>query len=112
VRGDDGQPDYHLILADWAEDTKTRNWKSAKAWASALIGSDKHADYGLPTLREQAILFGNLKDLFKTDGYWSSEILAGDDASAWCQLFHNGDQDDDPEDNELRARAVRRVPIE
>ena len=43
--------------------------------------------------------------------YWSSTQHASNPGYAWCQNFGSGRQSGSPKDNELRARAVRRVAI-
>ncbi|HRO61716.1 MAG TPA: DUF1566 domain-containing protein [Burkholderiaceae bacterium] len=43
--------------------------------------------------------------------YWSSTQYAGGESNAWCQGFDVGYQCDCRKVNELRARAVRRLPI-
>jgi hypothetical protein len=108
VRGIDGEPDYHLIVG--AEAAETLTWKKASAWAKGL---QEHgfADYVLPDRREQRFLFVQVKELFQEDWYWSSTQYAGDAAYAWCQNFYNGNQHARHKGTELRARAVRRLPI-
>jgi hypothetical protein len=103
VRGEEGQPDYHLFLIA-SRDNKQFTWEQAMAAAAELGGA-------LPTRREQAILFGNLKDQFQPDWYWSSEQYAPDPCYAWFQYFDDGYQDDFRMSAEGRARAVRRLPI-
>jgi hypothetical protein len=108
VRGIDGAPDYHLIVG--AEAAETLTWKKACAWAKGL---QQHgfADYVLPDRREQRFLFVQVKELFQEAWYWSCEQYAGDAASAWFQGFHYGGQNYYHKRGELRARAVRRLPI-
>lgn len=48
---------------------------------------------------------------FANDWYWSSTQYAGDESSAWAQLFGNGCQSYYRKGNDLPARAVRRLPI-
>lgn len=103
MRGDDKfTADYHLVLLDGDHDVCT--WADAKAWAEGLGGR-------LPTRREQSILFGNLKDQFQETWYWSSETHASYPEYAWYQYFDFGSQDFYRKDNELRARAVRRIDL-
>lgn len=109
VRGDEGQPDYHLILAE--PEREKINWNDAMAWAKKLE-ADGHSDLTLPTRREQAILFGNIKDRFAEAWYWSGEQHASTSDSAWCQYFTGGYQDYGHKDNDFRARAVRRLVID
>ena len=102
ILGQNGQPDYHLILLPGDIDA---DWKQAKTFAKKAGGE-------LPTRREQSLLFANCKDHFKRTWYWSGEPSASDASSAWYQSFYYGSQDLDPINFQLRARAVRRLPIE
>jgi hypothetical protein len=108
VRGRDGCPDYYLIVA--AEDRGDIKWKDAMAWAKE-IEANGHRDFTLPYRNEQAVLFGNVPELFEKAWYWSCEQHAEDDCYAWCQSVDNGNQDDTLKTNALRARAVRRLVI-
>ena len=102
ILGKDGKPDHHLILLPGEAETVT--WPQAKEWAKKAGGE-------LPTRREQALLFANLKEQFKTVWYWSCEQHASDSDCAWFQYFDDGGQHYDFTDYELRARAVRRLEI-
>ncbi|WP_227459274.1 DUF1566 domain-containing protein [Cupriavidus pauculus] len=99
VLGDDGQPDYHLILLPG--EVESVNWKDACIWAG-------DRDASLPTRREQSLLFANLKGEFESAWYWSGEEHEENDGWAWSQGFRRGYQDVYHQDTELRARAVRR----
>ena len=109
VRGDEGQPDYHLILAE--PDRERINWKDATEWAAGL-DADGHKDFTLPKRKEQAILFGNVKDRFADAWYWSCETHASDADYAWDQYFNDGCQYSVHKDDYYRARAVRRLVIQ
>lgn len=98
----DGAPTHHLILLPGAAEDVT--WPDALAWAEQAGGT-------LPTCQEQALLYANLKAEFTANWYWSSEQYAGGEAYAWCQHFLLGSQCSHHKFNELRARAVRRLPI-
>jgi len=98
VLGQDGGPDYYLILLPGEAEGVA--WDAAKAWAAERGGE-------LPTRREQSLLFANLKDEFESAWYWSGEEAAMS-GWAWCQDFLDGCQSDGPQGGELRARAVRR----
>jgi len=50
-------------------------------------------------------------EAFEETWYWSSTQSASGDGSAWCQLFGTGHQTSLHKYGELRARAVRRVPV-
>ncbi len=103
MRGDADAPDYHLFLLP-GELTDT-GWDKAVAWAESVGGA-------LPTRREQALLFANLKGEFEPRYYWSGEQCAADPSNAWCQHFDNGDQTSSRKPYEGRARAVRRLIIQ
>jgi hypothetical protein len=103
ARGDDTMDDH--IVEVLAETPNKMTWDAAKAWVESIGGT-------LPTRKEQALLFANVPELFEKEWYWSCEQYAGNDAYAWCQGFGNGGQYGTRENYELRARAVRRLPIE
>ncbi|MBR8151040.1 DUF1566 domain-containing protein [Burkholderia vietnamiensis] len=98
--GDKNGDFHHVILLPG--DNGAAPWKDQLEWAKS-IGGD------LPTRVEQALLFANCRDAFERDWYWSNE--ADGDRWAWYQTFNTGGQDDDPQGTQLRARAVRRLPI-
>jgi hypothetical protein len=103
VLGEDGAPSHHLILLPCDADDVT--WDQAKAFAAEAGGE-------LPTRREQALLFANLKGQFEPRYYWSSEQHAADDDCAWSQGFLSGGQNLIIKSAGLRARAVRRLTIQ
>ena len=109
VRGADGKPDHHLILAD--PDKGDVNWGDATKWAKDLK-IDGHKDYALPERNEQAILYGNVPERFEKQGYWSAAPYAGYASYAWYQTFATGFQYGNLKASKLRARAVRRLPIQ
>ena len=98
----EGKPSHDLILLP--EQAEGVSWKSAMAWAEEVGGS-------LPTRAEQSMLFANLKGQFAQAAYWSSEQFAGDESDAWFQHFGDGFQYYCHKCSELRARAVRRLPL-
>ena len=98
-----GEPSHHVILLPGEADDIT--WTAAGKWAQEAGGE-------LPTRREQSLLFANLKGQFQAAWYWSSEQHASDSDYAWCQYFDYGLQDGSGKSAELRARAVRRLPIQ
>jgi hypothetical protein len=98
----DGKATHHVILLPGECDAA--DWHAATAWAIAQGGE-------LPTRREQALLFANAPEQFKRAAYWSGEQHAADPDYAWYQHFGYGGQDDHTIDDQLRARAVRRVAI-
>lgn len=98
----DGTPSHHLVLLP--DKTEDLSWQAAIDWAAKVGGE-------LPTRREQALLYANLKDEFKPEWHWSSELYESNSSSAWSQLFDYGDQSFNHEDRGLQARAVRRFPV-
>lgn len=107
ILGKEGELSYHLILMDGqVEDV---NWEKAKEWAWNLGGE---LPSSLPTRREQALLFANLKEEFEEAAYWSSEEHASYSSYAWYQYFRNGYQNSSSKSfSTIRARAVRRLAI-
>ncbi|AJX00996.1 hypothetical protein BM43_503 [Burkholderia gladioli] len=101
MRGMGDATDYHLFLVDG--DTKLA-WKHAMAWGA-------QAGDSLPRRREQSLLFANLPEHFAKEPYWSCEESESNSGWAWCQYFGNGSQGSYRQDNEFRARAVRRLFI-
>ncbi|KVU22285.1 hypothetical protein WK65_18265 [Burkholderia ubonensis] len=79
-------------------------WSKALDWAKS-IGGD------LPTRVELAVAYSKHRDLFEQRAYWSNEAVYDDPGWAWCQYFGSGGQDLTRQGSELRARAVRRLPI-
>ena len=100
--GDTSDDVYHVILLPGDNDAAT--WEAATEWAKS-IGGD------LPNRIEQAMLWANHRDQFKKDWYWSNETHHSVSGYVWCQVFLNDYQDVSRKYNELRARAVRRLPI-
>ena len=93
---------HHVILLPGDNDDATH--EAQLEWAKS-IGGD------LPTRTEQAMLWANHRDQFKKDWYWSNEIHHSESGWAWCQYFDSGGQNGGYRSSELRARAVRRLPI-
>lgn len=102
VLGKDGVPDHHLILLPVKAEDVT--WEQAKGFA-------KEAGGELPTRREQALLYANLKEEFEPQWYWSCEQHASHSNYAWTQYFNYGDQLYGLKASGFRARAVRRLVI-
>ena len=91
----------HLILLPGAT---MANWKDAGAWAKKQGGV-------LPSRHDGLVLLKRAKKAFEREWYWLDEQHADDPAFAWCQYFGWGTQLNAPTGNDLRVRAVRRVPI-
>ena len=106
MKGEDGTPDYLLILHEQHADDA--DWKTQVEWAAG-IDVDGHKDFTLPNRRELNALSANAKDKFNNNWYWSSEPSGSD--YAWFQTFYDGGQDWDHQSVSYRACAVRRVPI-
>lgn len=98
----DGQRCEHLILLSGDFEG---TWKESLAWAESIGGQ-------LPDRVEGALLFAHAKDEFKADAYWTREQHAAYSGYAWYQSFNDGNQDDTGTGDRLRARAVRRSPIQ
>jgi len=92
----------HIILLDG--DHEESDWSSAMDWAKEQGGD-------LPNRVESALLFNQLKDRFKPEWYWTNEQHASTSGYAWFQSFDGGAQDIWSKDNQLRARAVRRLSV-
>ncbi len=97
-----GNAPYHLILLPSEAESVTH--EAATEWATSVGGE-------LPNRHEQALLYAHHRDEFKRAWYWSSQQHESDPDYAWCQTFTSGYQYDNRRDGELRARAVRRLPI-
>jgi hypothetical protein len=102
--GDKNGDVYHVILLPG--DNKRATWADQLAWAKS-IGGD------LPNRVEQAMLFAGFRDQFEQDAYWSNapDTDPGYSGWAWYQIFNYGGQTTTRKGYELRARAVRRLPI-
>ena len=107
ITGKDGEPSYHLVLLPGQADDIA--WDKAMEWAGKQGGEYVAS---LPTRREQALLYANLKEEFEERAYWSCEAHESESGWAWYQFFYDGYQGTGNRGNELRARAVRRLPIE
>ena len=107
VIGKDGEPSYHLVLLPGQADDIT--WDNAMKWAGKQGGEYVAS---LPTRREQALLYANLKEEFEERVYWSCEAHESESGWAWYQDFYDGFQSYYRKGDEFRARAVRRLVIE
>ena len=101
--GDKNGDVYHVVLLPGGNDDAT--WEAQMEWAKS-IGGD------LPTRVEQSMLWAGHRDQFKKNLYWSNETHHEIDKLAWYQNFCYGYQNYRHKNNELRARAVRRLVIE
>lgn len=106
ARGENGAPDYHLIMAA-DQPTADLKWQAAMDWACAVT-AEGHTDFRLPTRNESALLYAHLRDQVDTSHwYWTSTPAGG--ASAWGQHFGYGNQYIFDQSSRGRARAVRRL---
>src|SRR4051812_18107135 len=101
ILGKEGAPDYHLILLPG--DAADVSWPTAREWATSLGGD-------LPTRRDLALLFANMREQFERAWYWSSEHHETRAQLVWGQNFASGIQTVYGRPFRGRARAVRRVP--
>ena len=92
---------YHVILLPG--DNDPADWDTQAAWAQSIGGE-------LPTRLELSLLYAKCKSLFEEVAYWADDCP--ESGWAWCQYFYGGNQYSNHEDLELRARAVRRLPIQ
>lgn len=138
IRGRDGHPDYHLIVASgpeveanditWGsygkESSATSSWDGlantramvesesehpAAQWTAALK-HEGHADWYLPAQAELTMAWANVPELFSKGWHWSSSQFSA--SNAWYQGFGDGYQSHYGKRSELRARAVRRLIIQ
>ncbi len=133
VRGTNGLPDYHLIVAHTQEEVKLKwghagkeetgadhewdglantvalaesdNDHPAAQWAH-ILRLNGHNDWYLPARRELSLLYANVPELFDKVWHWSSTQYSA--YGAWSQDFEGGYQVDDHKNGAFRARAVRR----
>ena len=103
ILGKDGMPDHHLVLLPGeAQDV---SWGVAREWASEVGGE-------LPTRRELALLYANLREGFERVWYWSVETQEPKAHLVWGQNFTSGIQTMYGRPFRGRARAVRRLLVE
>lgn len=93
---------YHLVLIPGRPPRMT--WQQSMDWAASI-------DADLPTRREQALLFANLRWLFQPEWHWSNMQNGDEDEYSWYQDFGNCYQGYYYKTKAGHARAVRRVPI-
>ena len=134
IRGEDGQPNHHLVVAiadagklkgEWGNygnaitGAESRNDGLANTKAMADAGSklakaalsleiEGHADFYLPAQAELMLCFANAREHFDKEWHWSSTQYSA--YYAWAQYFSTGNVNDHVKVNEFRARAVRRIP--
>lgn len=134
VRGENGQPDYYLIVAGGAAaefraeyggyEHKTEGADSASdgvANTKALLldneehpaarlardySADGHADFYLPARRELQVAEANTPELFSKGYHWSSTQCSA--YRAYNLVFEGGWRHHDGKSNERLVRPVRR----
>lgn len=140
IRGESGQPDYHLIAPDHSADSMQRgrpwgppgkvvgalshcdglaNTKAMVKAGSALaekvraLSIERHKDYYIGARDEARLAYINAREHFQKDGwFWTSTQDEFVDAYAWMQTFGTGGQLTGHESDESRAFVVRRIPIQ
>ena len=137
IRGRDGLPSHHVIVApsdsdgvdlEWGERgtdmTDAQSGWNGRANTAGLINSSgshpaaKHAenysceghnDYHLGSHAEMGIAWANAPELFEKAWYWTSSQYSA--TYAWVQNFDDGNQIGGDKDYEGRVRPVRRIQI-
>lgn len=105
---DDGLRACHLILA--LTDPGDMNHGDAEKFAAGLE-VDGHKDFTLANRVDGLVLFRNMATKIGRVALWLKETYASGSGCAWYQGFSHGYQGNYREGGELRARAVRRLPI-
>ncbi|HOS86319.1 MAG TPA: hypothetical protein PLT46_04255 [Burkholderiaceae bacterium] len=103
-RGEDGEPDAHLVLLPDVVD-KGMPWADAVKWAEDLGNGAR-----LPTRFESALLYANVRDQLDTD-HWHWTGTPDSEGYAWLQDFSYGYQYYSTTSYGGRARAVRLIPL-
>ena len=103
VLKDDGTPSHHLILMAEQPDRRL-TWEGAKDWATELGGA-------LPARTEAPLIFAHCRSRTKLGWHWLSETYGGGGSYAWACYFHTGSRDGLRKSNQIRAVAIRRIPI-
>lgn len=100
ILGKDGKPDHHVVLLPG--EAEEISWSSAREWAASNGGE-------LPTRRELALLYANLREHFQRVWYWSNEPQEPRSHLVWGQNFTSGIQTMYGRPFRGRARAIRRL---
>ncbi|MBH2020065.1 MAG: hypothetical protein I8H91_11085 [Burkholderiales bacterium] len=103
-RGEDGQPDAHIVLLEAIPATNL-SWENAVKWAEGLGNGAR-----LPTRFESALLYANLHDKLEKE-YWNWTGTQFSASSAVYQFFGYGGQGNSDKKSKARARAVRLVQL-
>jgi len=135
MRGENGNPDYYLIVATspiaktklswggYGEETANANYAFDGLANTKALADGKHPaadwaaslninginDYYLPARRELSLCYANVPELFEKEWHWSStQYSAG---GAYVQGFIGGSQISYRKGGGYRVRAVRRLLI-
>ncbi len=103
ILGKEGKPDHHLVLLPG--EAQEVSWSAAREWAQGTGGE-------LPTRRELALLYANLREQFERVWYWSSEPQEPRAQLVWGQNFTSGIQTMYGRPFRGRARAIRRLQVD
>ena len=106
TRGEYGQPDHHLILAEAALEIDFK-WQAALDHAKT-IEADGHKDFAVPTRFESALLYANVRDKLDT-GRWHWTSTQSGETNAFYQHFDDGYQSYGVKSVKGRCRFVRRL---
>ncbi|EKL0657283.1 DUF1566 domain-containing protein [Pseudomonas aeruginosa] len=134
MRGHDGHPDYHLIVASAESDgefqwggygsksSATSKWDglantkalveegghpAAEFAASVTISG--HNDFYLPAQAELMLAWANVPEVFVEGWHWSSTQYAAN--YAFSTFFNDGYPDSYGKNGDLRVRPVRKILI-
>ena len=137
MRGENGEPDYHLIAPKHAQIasiiyggygqriTGADHIRDGLANTRALLAADTdhpaakwaaeqqaegHADLYLPARAEVYLCWANIPEQFEDKGWWMTSTQGGP-YGAWIQYFDDGTQDGGGKDGARPAFAVRRIVI-
>ncbi|MDQ1922431.1 DUF1566 domain-containing protein [Massilia pseudoviolaceinigra] len=103
ILGKDNCRDHHLVLLP--DELEEVPWGLARDWALQCGGE-------LPTRRELALLYANLREHFQRMWYWSCETQEPRAHLVWGQNFTSGIQTMYGRPFRGRARAIRRLPVD
>ncbi|MES2322839.1 MAG: DUF1566 domain-containing protein [Pseudomonadota bacterium] len=103
ILGKEGVPDHHVVLLPG--EAQEISWSAAREWAIGNGGD-------LPSRRELALLYANLREQFQRVWYWSSEPQEPRSHLVWGQNFTSGIQTMYGRPFRGRARAVRRLFVD
>lgn len=138
IRGRDGRPGGHLIIAPpdsdgidlawgelgkevagasspWDGQTNTQaliksGGKHPAAKHASAFSCEGHSDYHLGSHAEMGIAWANVPELFESTWYWTSSQSSA--LYAWIQYFDGGSQYYTGKGYEGRVRPVRLIPIQ